>query len=642
MSLAEWPSIRLSAFRGARTRPDIESVTLPNGVEAVNVEFDTGEVRTRTGFARYLALGEPSASLYNWVKTPDSFLTYGNGLFFINPTSTKARIIYNLSTATAYDLFTLATMVDAVYAESGVQVFIAPLKVDGTSAGQCRVVRTYGAAVNVDKAFLGPITATMTVTNSATAGVVTAGSHRFAYRIMTRNGFLGPLCPVITGAFTPATLDAVGDKQVSWALTSVAWPAEAASVYLYMTTVANPYRWYRVGDSYWAVPGGTTYSISDSINVSDDELVSTATVVEDDELNLLTQDSSGNGPFNPHDVVEIGNRVGYVTSLGGYDQMFVSEPENFQRITLDQHVVTLPGFRRITTARTMRGVTYLFGPNYTYAVTDNGLKPVEWPPVQPIDMAVGTPTIHGVSLNSAKNYMWVAHPNGFYYFDGAYSALPISHYVESWWKRINWAAPSAISVIDEPHNHRVVVRVPLDAATVATHLLCFSYRNGLTAEEIDFSAWEVDATNIRSAAVVKNHSTGQQELMISAVVGGTERILRQMSIHEASPHLDNLAAFDSNYRTAFAAPVETGEVAKFHAAHLTVRGDGLMDVTVHGPASAKTYTPSAISLESNPATDVLRRTPLNAEAASFNFSVNSGWFALSKARIYWSRWIKNR
>ena len=642
MSLAEWLSINLSKFRGARTRPDVESVPLPFGVEAVNVEFDGDEVRTRTGFARYLAIGEPSAAIYNWVKNPDGFLQTGNGLFFINPTTTKARIIYDLSTGTAYDLFTLATMVDAMYAESGVQVFIAPLKSDGTSAGQCRVVRTYGAVVNVDKAFLGPIAAALVVTNSATDGNVTEGVHRFAYRILSRNGFLGPLCPISGGTFSPATLDATGGKQASYSMTDVAWPAEASQVYIYMTTVSNPYRWYRLDDISHGVPGGETSSISGTIDVSDDTLEANHTVVADDELNMLTQDPSGNGPFNPHGVVEIGNRIGYIATLSGYDHLFVSEPENFQRITLDQHVVTLPGFRRMTTARTMRGVTYIFGPNYTYATSDNGLKPVEWPPVQPINMAVGTPAIHGVSLNTVGNFMWVAHPNGLFYFDGAYTETPVSHFVESHWRRINWNAPAAISVLDDPYNQRVLVRAPLDSATVATHILCFSYRRGISHEEIDFSLWEFDTTNMRSLGIVKNHSSGLQELMQAGLWGSTERILRQMNIQETSPHLDNTAAFDSSYRTAFAAPVGAGEVAKWHAAHLTVRGEGLMDVTVHGPSSAKTYTPAAISLEPAPAVDVLRRTPLNAEAASFNFSVASGWFALSKVRMYWSRWISNR
>ena len=64
---------------------------------------------------------------------------------------------------------------------------------------------------------------------------------------------------------------------------------------------------------------------------------------------LLAEWRSGTGPFNPAFVLAYGSRMVY----GAGDKVFISDPNDFQSITADQNVQTLPGLQQIRTRRSL-------------------------------------------------------------------------------------------------------------------------------------------------------------------------------------------------------------------------------------------------------------------------------------------------
>lgn len=639
MSLRNYRTEEITSFRGPWTALEESDTPMEGALYAQNVEYQPGAVTTRLGFGQLLNPNEPIWSLFNWVTTPGTISTTGNWLFYVNPTTTTAKAYWNIGSPSGsepYTLFTQATMVAASWASGGTRVYAAPLKSDGSSAGQCRVISTYGAAINVDKAFVGAVSASESVTEPG-AGSVTAGLHRFGFIIVTRSGYFGTISA--QHEFTAA-----GSKNVQIVYTpTTTWPTEAQTLYPVMTTAANLNRWFLVPGASVAVAGGGAFAATVTIDVTDEDLSAIGTDVTDN-LGLWAQDSGGSGPFNPTVVLEVGNRMGYIHTHEGVSQIAISDPEKPQHITQDQHVLTLPGQRQIITGFVMPNGLYLVGPSWTYYTSDNGQVPVLWPTIQLVDGQIGTPAPRGVSANTSQGYAWVASQRGLELFQGGvYADKPVSYYVSDWWRRINWSAAVHIEVKDEPHRNRVRVKVPLDGAATATHIFTFDYTNGTSPELIAFSPDSISGMNIGAIEVGRNPSSGRLELWVTNASAG--KILRQKSSSDATPYNDDSAAIDSIYESSLAPPtVNSGQIRAYHGAHFRVKGSGSLAVTAYGLDRTKNVSAQAITLAAAPGQEPLRQWYLISEAQSVRLRTNTAnsYFQLSALKVYYTNWTTRR
>ena len=638
MSLRDYQTIETTNFRGPWTAMEESDVPMEGALYAQNVEYQPGAVKTRFGFGQILNPNEPVWSMFNWISTPGEISAAGNWLLYVNPTTTTAKAYWTLGSPSGsepYTLFTQASMVAASWASGGTRVYAAPLKSDGSSAGQCRVISTWGAAINVDTAFLGSVSASPAVTEPS-AGNVTAGLHRLGFIILTRSGHFGIIS-------SEHEFTAAGSKNIQIVYTpTTTWPTEAQFLYPVMTTTANLNRWFLVPGAQVAVAGGGAFAATVTIDVNDDDLSAVGTDVTDN-LSLWTQ-SGGTGPFNPTVVLEVGNRMGYIHTDSGVSQIAISDPEKPQHITQDQHVLTLPGQRQMTTGFMMPNGLYLVGPSWTYYTSDNGQVPVLWPTIQLVDGQIGTVAPRGVSANTSQGYAWVASQRGLELFQGGvYADKPVSYYVSDWWRRINWSAAVHVEVKDEPHNHRVRVKVPLDGASTATHIFTFDYTNGISPELIAFSPDSISGTNIGAIEIVKNPTSGRLELWIGNAVAG--KILRQKNSADASPYNDDSAAIDSIYETSLNPPkVNAGQVKAFHGAHFRVKGAGALAVTAYGLDRTKNKTTTAITLSATPGSEPLRQWYLTSEGQSVRLRTNAAdeYFLLSAIKQYWTPWVTRR
>jgi hypothetical protein len=636
MSLRDYLYTEITNFRGPWTYLEESDVPVEGARYAQNVEYLPGAVKTRFGFAELLSLGVPVGSLFNWITTPDMVNSSGNYLFYVNTSNGNVSMIYNWSTKTPYSLFTLANMASATWASGATRVYCAPLKSDGTSAGQCRIIGIFGAAVNTDTAFLGTANATITVTEPG-SGVVTAGEKRVGFVTLTRNGFFGK----ISGK---TSVTATGGKNLNLQLAPVGlWPTEVSTIYAVMTTTANNNRYYLIPSSATSVISDFTVNVI--VDINDADLQAIGMDVTDND-GLWVQDGT-TGPFNPTVVLEIGNRIGYIHEYNGISQIAISEPEKPQHLTQDQHVLTLPGFRKLTTGFMMPNGLYLLGPNWTYYTSDNGDKPVLWPVPQLVDGAIGTTAPRGVAANTSRGYAWIASSSGFWYFaGGAYANRPASYLVTDWWNRINWAQSGLIEVVDHPARQKVQIKVPLDSASTANYIFTFDYTDGVTPELIKFSvdSWE-DARAFGAVCLGTNPTTQKHELWLSDGAAGS--IYREKNDRDDTDPYNDAGALGITaiYETSLMPPkMNAGQIRKHYGAHFRVKGMGQLVLTAKSMGGLKTATPTPIDLVPTPGEEWFRRWQLISEAQSIRMSSSGAdnWFMLSALKAYYVNWGTRR
>lgn len=625
--------VQITDFNGPQFRLEATDIPVEAAQLAVNAEFNPGNVGTRAGFGEALNPNVAITSMFNWVRNADAAITTGNALGYFDGTNHKARIITNLALGTSYDLFTDGSAYAAAFASGGSRLYACAFDSTGAGTSQGRVMGTDVAGIYIDKLFMGPMIYKPTLANFGT-GSVTAGEHRVGYIVASRNGFIGKISPVSGSSFdTTSVITATGGKTITVAFNTT-WPEDAATVYLVMTTSDNPARYFLVPGVNFGVPGGQSYSYTATIDISDDDLAANAQDVTQN-LNLLTQDAFGAGPFNPFLILEYGQRIVYFTTVAGLSKWYASDYSeafgvNPQALTADQHVRYLPGYRPVRAAFVLDNVMYVLGQHWTYAERDSNQLPAQWPAPELVDGQIGCLGPLACTVNSSKGMAWVADSGGLYVFSGGrYSSRPVSYLVEPDWKRINLAAGHTIQVKDNKDKQQVYVLVPLATdtdpfPTSPTHIMMFDYSNGLSPEKIKYSLWSITGYAPGAIEVCQNENTRRIELWIGKSTAG--KLLRQKNWQDdGNPHDDDQAAIDFQYETALLPGMnrKVGMVWRHLAVRLRAKGYGVLNATVYGLGRVlSTGVSNPIMLEREPRGEYYRRYSLMSESASYRFTMN--------------------
>ena len=629
--------VQITDFKGPQFRLEATDIPLEAAQLAINCEYNPGNVGTRAGFGLALNPNVAVTSMFNWVRNPDLAIATGNALAYFDKTNGKARIITNLATGTTYDLFTDSSAYAASFASGGSRLYACAFDSTGAGTAQGRVMGTDVAAIYIDKLFMGPMTYKPTLANSGTAGNVTAGSHRIGYIVASRTGFIGKISPVSGSAFDiTSAITAPGGKQLTVTFNTT-WATEAATVYPVMTTADNLAQYFIVPNSSFGVPGGSPFSFTVTIDIGDEDLKANAQDVTGN-LQLLTQDAGGTGPFNPFLILEYGQRMMYFTTVAGLSKWYVSDYSqdfgvNPQAITADQHVRYLPGYRPVSSAFVLDNVVYVMGPHWTFAERDNQQLPVQWPAPELVDGQIGCLGPLACTVNSSKGMAWVADSGGLYVFSGGrFAERPVSYLVESDWKKINLNAGHTIQVKDHKDKQQVYVLVPLATdidpfPTTPTHVMMFDYSNGMTPETIKYSLWSITNFAPGSIEVVQNQNTRRLELWTGKATAG--KILRQQNwTDDANPFSDDDAAIDWQYETALLPGMnrKVGMLWRHQAVRLRAKGYGVLNITAYGIGRQKSASVTSASnplmLEREPKGEYYKRYALMSESASYRFTMN--------------------
>ncbi len=620
----------ITDFGGAWLSIDEPDVPINKGLLSEDVEFSPGQVRTRLGFGIAYDANEPISAIFNWISSLGNLLlwyrTSDNAVRYIDITSPTAATIIpgDLLGASAY------------FTDAGARTYVAFFSATGQGASSAQVISFQSAAFVADKCFQPPLTYGPGTTTEPGSGTISAGTHWLGYRIEYRSGFLTRPSPDsgngVPGpaTFEPVQFDATGGLNMSWALTTT-WPVGAINVYMIMTPVANPAQFFLVPGAVQPVVGGVSSTVTFNVDIDDATLFATGTD-QTNSIFFLTQTVLGVPPFFPSSVFSHGNRMCYVTTVSDNignqaGAIYVSNRSAFQEIAPDLSLVQLPGFKNITTAISLDNVMYIFGPNWTYRTIDNGSDPVTWPTPGLVDGRRGTQAVRGAVVSPAGTYGWVAVPgDGLYFFQGVYPSLPISYYQQPDWDRINWDAPAAFDIKDNPKIKSVYVMAALDGSLTPTHLLKWDYTNGFSETQVQYSLDIIQNYDIGAMEVVQNGLSGMPigvpqtpELWL----GPTENapILRRKSAQDDEPYLDNGFPIFSNYETAlFPKQGTPGEVYQHHGADLRVKGNGQLQVTAYTLDHVESFDLLNIDLENRPGIIEHRGYDLISEGVSLLFT----------------------
>lgn len=618
------------------------------GLLARNVAYEANQVATRTGFANFMAVSGAVTAMFNWVYSDPTFgpqnylFRYEAGYGGIRNT--------NLLTMTDY-----ATYVQAAYgakwANAGSRVYMTTFDAFQSGVGNGQVFSLLGQ----DVLFARPmLTTEVAMTSSVFAfgsGNLTPGTRKVGFIMTTKNGFTGRPAPATADSsltFVPITVTTtVTNKTATITITPVGtWPSYSATIQLIATTTTNQARYFFVPGASYAAPGGSTFAVTITLNISDDDLVGRNPVEATGFFNWLTQGYLGTPPFSPSTLFEAGNRMIYLCNNSTFGQCaFISEPNNYQAITADQHIFYLPGQKRVVTGFAIRNSIIFLGPNWTYAAHDNGRQPVTWAAPQLVDAAIGTLSIYGVDVNASQGIAWVASVNGLYrYYGGSYDALPVSYYVTADWLRINWAAPNAVQVSDNASQKIVSVLAPLDGATTPTHWLTWDYTNGTTAETIKYSINNKNDVNPSSMLTVQNPASKALETWVGPSAAGS--IQRQTAETEAFAFRDGSSPIDAVYETGiFPGKSGSAQIWQHHGCLIRAFGSGTLAISAFSLDKVRSYAMAPIVLTYNPGIQIRRRFYAIAEAIRYRFTNNNtidARFIVTFVRHFYNAYARQR
>lgn len=678
----------VSSFGGPWLLPDPSMVDVRGALLARNVEYSAGQVGTRLGFKvidwNALAVDSAITQLYAWYAPFSSFAsTYGDealvtystlllgiapGVRAINVKSRTNVLFMNPSGGASASFVGVGLRLYAAYHDTNQRgVWGGPV------GGYGVVYSSAGTAAYLSGAlFSGPwhTSGATFVIAAGAGGVVTAGTHRFGYIIEYASGFTGraspdngSASPPSIASFVPTVFAAAGGTTVTASLTPKASSSlDAIAFSVIMTTTANLNQYYIVPGSRTTFAAGVVIPHVYTVNISDSDLSSQG-VDATPYLYWLTCDSNSLDfpasatPFSPSHLCLFGDRMaykGYQTDNKGssIDCLYVSERNNYQAITADQHLIMLPGQRTITTMFHMGGSNYIAGPHEIYSVTDTGDAPVTWPAAHLVDGRTGTLAIHGVEVAPSGQYAWIADQAGLFLFDGSpITSLPVSYYQSSDWARINWEVAYVVQIRDDAGKKRVHLLVPLDGATTATHIMTFDYTDGASYLAVRYSLDNVSGYNIGAMELTRNdlpsQVTGVQktiELWLGPRTGTT--YLRRASSLDTTPYRDNAAAVNSVYRTC---PLPgrdqtQGLIQQHHGFHARIRGSGTITPTLYDIDAARSFTCRTLTMSTTPDADQLFQADLRGELSFVELATNvvDTYWRLAYLKAYSSPYIIQR
>lgn len=585
--------------------------------------------------------------MHNWVAAGINKLViqFGVNVGLIDiPTLTVGSFIYTVTGANSI----------LSVAEAGLALYFATFDVNGLGTSLVEIINTNLIGHPADLAFDDPPTFVPTISRYVPPGKCTVGTHKFAYVVQTRTGFVGRPGPV-DGSFKlidvsfPITT-ANGPSKLKFEITfSTSYPADWETIFVIMTRVDNFAQWFFVPGASAPLPGGGG-TLDIDINITDEDL---ALAVDANPNFFFITQSLGN--ITPSVVCTYGARMVYVVN----DTLYISDISAYQQLTPDLNTIQAPGRRRIWSVFPLRGVLYMVGDNWTYSTVDNTGYPRTWAAPQEVSSNIGSPAPYGVGWRTASDYAWVAHESGLYLFNGMYSKLPISYRNAAIWARINWTVAYRIQVRDYPLLHQVWVLVPLDASTFGSHILVWDYTNGfdplagvMDTDKVDFSLYYLaGGTTISSIELVKDSSVNRSSMWAGPTVGGASvHVLQQSLGNPGTPGhtTDDGAAIHAVWESGFCltSAEKPSKVIRFWAYFFSVRGNGNLVVTIYNKDRTRSVVTAPIVLATAPGKEPERKGEMQSENISIRLETGSSvageWFDVSDMNVYWKPWITNR
>jgi hypothetical protein len=293
--------------------------------------------------------------------------------------------------------------------------------------------------------------------------------------------------------------------------------------------------------------------------------------------------------------------------------------------------VSLNDGQAIRTCFRLRDFLYLVKERSFHVTGDDGVsEPGSWT-VTEVSATVGTPSVNGVDVGD--QFAAIASPDGLYYFPGA-QPEKVSQEIQPTWDRINWqAAGKTVWVNINTKKKRVLIGVPLDAATEPSHILMLDYSSGWAdpiANNGEGRKWTIWTIAANSAGTIQS-SSGPRTFLGSNNATGLVQELKD------GQRTDNGARIPWKYRTWFSTTTGSGGSNLWGYLTAYLFGAGNLLVTAFLPGDSSSEGPWTIPITNPARADVELGLNTIADRVSFQFAddaVAGTWAQVSKMVLY--------
>ena len=656
--LDDYEKVQVEKFRGPNLLLEPTDVIPPWCLSSLNVDYLPGSFATRTGFYAHrngLVTSGLVSGAFNWQRGNESKIVWCVDVPSGSLTFRSAA--YNDAAAATLGLGTIPGPGGAAFAQYGKFVYVAKYDVNLTGAPSMDILDMSVATPTILGAFNRPLffTEFTLVGTVAASGDVTPGVHKFAVVFQDTSGFLTRPSPVqaVAGlypSYSSVNVTTTGQKITVVATPATVWPSRLSKAYLVMTTATNNARLLYVPIEGANVPAGTATAITFS-----DVTIPDVVLAEQDDIgdleSVLTQDAVNNPPFNPYFVFSCGSRMGYLAYQGNAFEnntynVLVSNPGDPQHLTSDRHIFQLPQQRQASSALYLQGTLYVFGPNWTYAYTDTGDVPVNWPPPRTIDDKLGTAHPYGVSIDST-GFGFVAHRTGLYVFSGGeYASRPMSYYETPLWNTIDWSS-IVFNVVIDAERFRVLVFARFVDGT--RKILVWDYTEGYTADKVKFSIHTTESLGTPQwGLIVMNRGDAQssnyrQHLWMALASNSVWQLAR--NAQDPNPYLDGSGNIAMTYQMAYLPGTRPALVHEHHGLEIRALGQGTLRTTAYPLDLQTSQALAATPLSAAPAKEATRFFDLRSEGISHKFQNSTAagdYVRVSIIRHYHKPYVQQR
>jgi hypothetical protein len=448
-------------------------------------------------------------------------------------------------------------------------------------------------------------------------------------------------------ALTDGGTDANGGVQATLFL--IATPANNSAAWFF---IPNNAATGQIGEQ--SVPHNSIATLNFVMNVSDFDMNASYDSALANFL-FLSQDGSGNGPFNPNWVSVYGTRMVF----GNGTTAYASELDNPQQIAADLNAIVMPNQRQIALGFQLPNSSsfYFTGDRWTAYVTDNGDTPSTWPVPTSVSNALGAPFPHCVYVATGGNNAWIATAPGVYAFNGTYAPKPLTFMISDLWRGINWTAISLLEMADDIDNLRLYVSIPYNPLlpNAPSQILVFDYQNGSGYDQCDitFDLFGAAATAQLGSVAVVRELNGETNVWVGPPAAGN--VVR----YDTTVFTDQGNAISSFWISGLL--LGTGEMTsqmiRVGAADVWMRGSEAASpapgVNWYGPDNVQTMNSSLQTTAGTiaaltPSPGLMYFTNLDfprIENVSVGFGAGSSagdWFSLSGYRVYYKPDAYNR
>ncbi len=557
--LENYIPIPLERFGGLVTAWGPEKLDASLGAVALNVRFNSAGVMSREGLTRVCAtpnraavtglLGLVLASGTQWPLVFDA----SGALYAETPAGSGT-----LACVSAPDV----TLPVGSYLQGAVAYNRGYLAFGDLKAGTAAPASYDG--VNLDPVTLPAPSGTTTVADSATSGNIAAGVRYGMVLFKTRSGTL-------TAPQTPFSWTAAGGKQVTVSNLPLGGVEVVARIVAFTVaggSSAGPYLY---------IPTTQVINgITETSTVVNDNVATSASFNFDD--NLLAASSDATAAFRK---VQLPAQTGVLFSEStrrllwwgdpAYPSLLrASEPDDAGTYYGDTGFVSVAenNGQRLTACFEFRNQLFAAKEDSLHLVNPNDGAPATWQ-VTPRSEQVGIAGPRAVDANDSV--LFFVHRSGAYLFNGG-DVVNVSGELTrpggdrpGLWERINWLYGHQIWVHIDAENLEVRIGVPLDQATMPSHILKLNYSDGWEPSFLfsSFTAryhyhpgrrWSLDAIAATQARRIKRplavgnfasdrRTAVSQILLASAAADGAVQAL------DPGAALDNGQPFLSRYRT---------------------------------------------------------------------------------------------